>query len=222
MNTDVCWEKQKKTTREGWLKCSFIKREAGLKQDEDDDGRKVKTEKKVRSLVYIAGAQWGDKPREQPLLNDAILPTLKDDSGWTEVTKRANNIHTWCGRAAWRVLGETQTWLQSLKTLILLAVSVSQVSSVQMHLSLRCPTDTSVQRCVCINTCIHVHVNHARLQYMFAKEWACSPEGRPVEPVTVFLSTYRQTLLSCCLHGFLTVWGAMYPPVPPQHTNRPG
>lgn len=54
----------------------------------------------VKSLVYMAGAQHDVNPREWPFLSDAFLQTPKDESSWTQVTKRANKIHTWSGFAA--------------------------------------------------------------------------------------------------------------------------
>lgn len=172
----------------------------------------------------MVGAQRGVNPRERPFLSDAILRTPKDDSSWTQVTKRANNIHTWSGIAARQSLARHK-----------LSCSQSKLWFCWQLLSRRCPlfkyifhpvcclTDTSVQPGECTNTCMHVHVNVMHV-WVYS---ICLPKSESV-PLKVslwslrrFLSPYCQALLSCCLHGFLTVWGAMYPPVPPQHTNAP-
>ena len=136
---------------------------------------------------------------------------------------RANNIHTWSGIAARQSLVRHKLSYSQSKTLILLAVPVSQVSSVQIHLSLH----VLPHRYLCAATLVQVHV-HVHVKVMHV--WVYStylPKSESVLlrvslwSLRLFLSPYCQALLSCCLHGFLTVWGAMYPPVPSQPTNTP-
>lgn len=135
-------------------------------------------------------------------------------------SSRANNIHTWSGIAA-----------QQSSVRHKVSYSQSKLWFCWQFLSRRCPlfkyilhsacclTDTSVQPCKWINACMHVNVTHV---WVYSICWPKSESG----PLKVslwrlrrFLSPYCQALLSCCLHGSLTVWGAMYPPVPPRHTN---
>lgn len=162
----------------------------------------------VKSLVYMAGAQHGVNPRERPFLSDAILQTPKDESSWTQVTKRANNIHTWSGLAARQSLARHKLRSSQLK-----------VWFCWQFLSRRCPlfkcifhsvcclTNTSVQSCRCMNTC-HAFARDVTAMHV----WVFSIRLPKSEPAALkvsrwrlrhFLSPYCQLLLSCCLHGFV-------------------
>lgn len=188
-------------------------------------------ERKEGQVVNLDGwCSAGVNPREQPFLSDAILPTLKDDSLWTQVTKRANNIHTWSGIAARQSLVRHK-----------LGYSHSKLWFCWQFLSRRCPlfkyifhcacclTDTSVQPRECINTCMHVHVNVNHVwvySICLPKSEPVPPKGKPVEPATfplTPLSDAAQLLPAWFLNGL----GSNVPSCPSsahQHTpvTQPG
>lgn len=178
----------------------------------------------------MAGAQQGVNPRMRPFLTDAILQTPKDDSSWTQVTKRANNIHTWSGLAARQSLVRHKLCCSQSK-LWFCWQFLSRRCPLFKHIfhSVCCPTDTSVQPCECMNTCMHVHVNVMHL-WVYS---ICLPRSESV-PLKVslwslrrFLSPYCQALLSCFPTWLLNGLGSNVPSCPSsahQHTpvTRPG
>lgn len=183
----------------------------------------MKQEREFRSLIQLAGAQRGVNPREQPFLSGAILQTPNDDSSWTH----RGQITFTHGLASQH---DSPWWDTNLAT-------VSQkLWFCWQFLSRRCPLFKYIFHSVCCLTeylCaaapVQVHV-HVRVHVQVMHVWVYSTYLPKSESVLLgvslwslrrFLSPYCQALLSCCLHGFLTVWGAMYPPVPPQHTNTP-
>lgn len=167
----------------------------------------------------MACAQWDVNPRERPFLSDAILQTPKDDkmSSWTQVTKRANNIHTWSDIAAGQSLVRHK-----------LGYSQSKLWFCWQFLSRRCPlfkyifhsvcclTDTAVQPCECINTCMHVHVNvmHVWVYSICLSKSESVPLKVSLWDLRRFLSPYCQALLSCFPAWLLNGLGSNVPSCP--------
>lgn len=169
----------------------------------------------VKSLVYMAGAQHDVNPREWPFLSDAFLQTPKDESSWTQVTKRANKIHTWSGLAARQSLVRHKLSSSQLKLWFCWQCVSRRCPLFKcIFLSVCCLTNTSVQSCRLMNTC-----------HVFAHDCdACmSLQSEPVAlkvsrwRLRHFLSPYCQMLLGCCLHWFIRS-GKQCPSSAHQHT----
>lgn len=126
------------------IKCWFINLWTKRRTIREDGGSKDK-KKDVWSFFWMDGEQHGVNSREQPYLSDAILQPQR-----RVIIDLDKFLHTWSGTAAWWS-SVTQTLLQSLKTL---AIFVSQVSSVQLHLPpVCCLISLTVLTCTCTTTC---------------------------------------------------------------------
>lgn len=153
----------------------------------------------MASLIQVTGTQGGINTALRPLRHPGEDESSRTQQGQITLTRGLARLHA----SATDWIGNT------IKTLLLLAASASQVSALQTTRFVCCLTDFRAPRMhTC--TCGNVYVMSARA---YAEDESVSLRRSGLGRLA--------PLLSCCLNDFLTVRGAMYPAVPPLHINTP-